>query len=387
MIGKHSPKGLSYTGIVIGGLALTIGLVLVFSLAPTITGGQADGAAGRPVAPSPTSSNPVLVRYLDRLTVLAPKEHEGLSIFPIVAKSNFPLDDYYSLDEALKEGVLRVTERSEGAQVNSLLLENTGDHHIFIMSGEIMKGAKQDRTMQNDLLVPPHSGKLEVNVFCTEHGRWVEKSGSFEASEVAVPNSVRSAARVDKRQSRVWDSIAANQSKLGVAAPTQAAKEVYADVQVQKDSKPYLDKLSNIPSLDDRTVGVAAAYGSRIIAVDIFGDTSLFRHLYPKLLRSYVVDVMNGAWKGSTRVADIERLLAKASDASWSRSDTDGIGAALEFHKGTLHGSALLHKEMVIHSDLFVAKVTPVKPGSFEQQNQINTPPPNLEQRREQHVR
>jgi len=362
--------------------------VVAFSTQGFSTPPNVDTISSR-VLPSPDvpgMQNPIIGKYLEKLAVLEPRRHEGLSIYPIIAKSTFPIGSYLTLDRALKRGVLRVTELGESAKVNTVLLENTSGEYIYIMSGEILKGAKQDRTMQNDLLAPPDSGKLKVHVFCTEHGRWVNKTESFEAAEYAVPNRVRQAAKVSKDQSSVWSSISENQSRLQVETPTAAAKEVYADKRVQDDIDPYIKTLSDVPEVHPRVVGVAATFGKRILAVDIFGDTDMFRALYPKLLKSYVVDVVGDAWTGTTTLKEIESFLSRAASAQWLPGQTDGVGAALEFHKGTLHGSALLYKEMLIHSDMFVGEVSMMAPPVGELNQQVS-PTPNLQQRREQHTR
>jgi len=239
-----------------------------------------------------------LEQYLDKVGVQPGKEYKGLTIYPLVARQGFPVNRYLTLDQALDSKVLKVTELEGGAEVNTLLLENVGDRYVFVLAGEVMKGAKQDRTFQNDLLVPPKSGKMRVSAFCTEHGRWAQRTTHFEAGGVAVPNSVRKAAKLGKEQGRVWDSIARNQEKLAVSAPTGAAKEVYESRAVQTDMKPYMDKLVDIPKLSWHTVGVAATFGGKLVALDVFGNEDLFGRLYPKLLRSYVVDVMGTPGKG-----------------------------------------------------------------------------------------
>jgi hypothetical protein len=346
---------------ILAGIAASLGFSLI-------------GAAEVSAKGDSAASSPDLASYLDRLEVLPPKEYKGLAVYALVAKKDFPLGDYQTLDEALKRGTLKVTELEGGAQVNTLLLENTGDKHVFVLAGEVLKGAKQDRTIQSDLLVPPRSGKLKVGAFCTEQGRWVQKTARFEASDVAVPNSVRKAAKATKEQGRVWDSISVAQSKLRVAAPSGAAKEIYESRSVQQDMKPYLEKLSSFPKLDAHAVGVAATFGDKLVALDVFGDDVLFDRLYPKLLRSYVVDVLGDAWRGSTTTGDIKKWLVAAGEASWSKGDTDGVGLGLEFKQPPLSGSALLYKEMVVHSDIFLAE----KETAEDSRN----PPPVLDIRR-----
>lgn len=319
---------------------------------------------GNVAKPPEAMVNPIVADYVETLAVQQPMNYKGLTVFPLTTKNAFPLGGFHTLDQALEQKSLIVKELPDGAEVNKLRLENTSDKYVFIMGGEVLKGAKQDRTLQNDLLVPPHSGKLEVNAFCTEQGRWVEKSGQFESSGIAVPNSVRSAAKVGKAQDKVWESIARNQAKLSVSTPTGAAKDTYADKKVKADLKPFLDRLADLP---DRSVGVAAAFGDKLVAVDLFGNQELLKRLYPKLLRSYAVDVVGDAWHGSTSPEQIREWLGKAGKANWRQGETDGVGLGLEFDAAPLHGSALLYKEMLVHSDMVQAEPKPeARPGLLD---------------------
>jgi hypothetical protein len=342
------------------------------------TMGATSGWARSPVKPVPALSQPQadLKAYMGRLTVLAPEQHGGLTLYPLVARDDFPLSGVATLDEALKRKALVVTELEGSAQVNSLLLENVSASPVFVMAGEILRGAKQDRTMQNDLLIPPKSGKMKVSVFCTEHGRWVENSKSFESAEQAVPNSVRRSAKVDKSQGRVWSSIEQNQDKLRAAAPTAAAKDVYEAPHVKTDLKPFLDRLSGLPKRHAHVVGVVAAYGDRLVAVDLFGDDDLFARLYPKLLRSYVVDVLNDKAAGAYSAKDAAALLAAARAGEWVRHGTEGMGQALALSQTRTHGSALLNAAMTIHADVFTGEAAP--PVREDRRAQ-----PNVQQRRE----
>jgi hypothetical protein len=346
------------------GLIAALGLALVGSAAAPVL-------ATKPVA----SSQAGLKGYLGRLQVLAPEIHDGLALYPLVAKADYPLSNHLTLDEAIQAKALKVTELSGSAEVNTLLLENTGAKPIFVMAGEILRGAKQDRTMQNDLLIPPKSGKMKVSVFCTEHGRWVENSAQFESANEAVPNRVRQAAKIDKNQSAVWSSISDNQSRLKAAAPTQAAKDVYENKAVQKDLQPFITKLGGLTKRHAHVVGVIAAHGDRLIAVDVFGDDHLFGRLYPKLLRSYAVDVLNDKPKGAFSAKEAALLLTMATSAEWLRRPTEGVGTALELSQKRVHGSALLDGQMALHADVFEGEAQPQPPVSREAI-------PNVQQRR-----
>ena len=79
-----------------------------------------------------------------------PIVHENLAIYLIHGKSeagNVPL----TLDEAMAKGVVRVKETSN---VNQLEIENLGNEEVFVQSGDIVKGGKQDRTLMVSLVLP-----------------------------------------------------------------------------------------------------------------------------------------------------------------------------------------------------------------------------------------
>ena len=77
-------------------------------------------------------------------------------------------------DDALLNSEL--LERFSSGNVNEIYITNTSNDTIYLMAGEVIKGGKQDRVLAHDMIVPPHSGQMEVSVFCVEKGRWAYHS-------------------------------------------------------------------------------------------------------------------------------------------------------------------------------------------------------------------
>jgi hypothetical protein len=46
---------------------------------------------------------------------------------------------------------------------------------VFVQSGDIVKGGKQDRTRPYDTLVPAAAGQIPIESFCVEQGRWSKR--------------------------------------------------------------------------------------------------------------------------------------------------------------------------------------------------------------------
>ena len=120
--------------------------------------------------------------------VSGPVVHENLAVYFIhgaSATGPVPL----TLDEALSKGSVKVVETGE---VNELKIENTGGEPVFIQSGDIVKGGRQDRTLTTSLILPPHSGEIPIASFCVEHGRWsqrgTEDAATFASAAEAIPS-------------------------------------------------------------------------------------------------------------------------------------------------------------------------------------------------------
>src|SRR5271165_4927707 len=109
----------------------------------------------------------------DAARVTGPVVHENLAVYFIHGKSapgTVPL----TLEEALTRGVVQVRETGD---VNELEIENLGNEEVFVQSGDIVKGGRQDRSLMVSLVLPPRSGRIPIASFCVEQGRWSARGG------------------------------------------------------------------------------------------------------------------------------------------------------------------------------------------------------------------
>lgn len=304
------------------------------------------------LAPLATSSQPGTVgTYIEKLKMAKPIKYKNLMIFPLTIRT-MGSTDYVTLDKAMESNWLEIREIGSG-EVNSVELKNTGKEIVFIMTGEMLSGAKQDRMLREDVLVPPNSDWLRVPVYCVEHGRWVSVSSGFESAQEVAPNELRQRARITEDQSEVWDAIASSQAKLGIDSRTSTVQANYEDERIRKELAEYTQHLGKIPQLAKNTVGVVVAAGDRVICVDIFANNGLLREFWSKLLRSYVMDAILES-EAIVMKKEIEELLHDLSRAKYVSLGTPGMGDLfnIETHYG--RGNALVSKGTVIHMDFFV---------------------------------
>lgn len=310
---------------------------------------------GRPVSDAGAPAD-TLSSFVNRLRFDSPRQHGAMTIVPLCGVGR--TSPVMTLSEALRGGTLMIHEIGEG-RVNELEVENTGKSPVFTMAGQILVGAKQNRVLQHDLLLPPLSGKLTVEAYCVQHDRWTHgKELIFSKSENVSNVQVRQAATVARAQSAVWKSVDSTRAGAGVRAETDARdlNAVYEAAPVRASLKGYASAFGDLPLTVPDMQGAVVLLDGRIVAVDVFGDRVLLRHLWRPLLASYALD---GARRDRMEVGGCNEtarsFLRQAVESEMRRVPTAGSGALLELSGPQIRGDALIVSHSVLHLDLFPA--------------------------------
>jgi len=289
--------------------------------------------------------------FAGRLKVGRPKKHGNLTLYPVFADGVAVPEVGLTLDEAMERGSIEIRELKP-AEVNRVRLVSTAKEPIFVMGGEMLTGAKQDRIMGDDMIVPP-GADLTVPVFCVEHGRWVAKSDSFKSAAFVATSEVRKA-RAAADQSAVWNQVAAEQERMEAPSESGALRSIQDSEEVQGRMQPYRRALSDFPKDIGKARGVVACVGDEIVAADLFGSRALFMQLWPRLLDSYVVDAVGRESGGAAPDAvRVRRWLDGVSRAEREVKKTPGNGTLYQLSGDGLIGSALIYDGGVVHMELF----------------------------------
>jgi len=227
----------------------------------------------------------------------------NLRLIPIRAKSNFKssvgnFGYFMSLHEGIETKRISITETDLDGAVNELILRNHSKDTLFIMSGEIVEGGKQDRVVKNDMLIPPHSGRVKIPVYCVEHGRWAEKDehddddhhdhkGGKFGDYYSMANQHLNHAIRKKGQQGVWDEVNKINDKSGVDSDTHAYTGHAHHVEFRGKQEEYARAFKTIFDDDRDVIGIIAVSGKQVIGADMFLSHDLFINAYPKLLYSY----------------------------------------------------------------------------------------------------
>lgn len=222
--------------------------------------------------------------------------YQHLQLYPIKANQAFRTfhkgtTNYLTLKEALEKRKVRVTEQSDGGDVNTLYIENVSPDTIMILSGEVVKGGKQDRVIAQDFLLYPGGGRKDVSVFCVEHGRWNGTSSFGEYFSISS-NEVRKAATVKKDQGEVWKKVAETTQKNQAGTSTGTLTALKNSQSFNAEIKKYTDHFHALLAKDPDVIGVIAVSGSTILGCDMFASHKIFTAYLPGLLNSYATEAI-----------------------------------------------------------------------------------------------
>src|SRR6266511_2878583 len=149
-------------------------------------------------------------------TVSGPYTHKNLTIFLLRGAGQSAGRTPLTLQEAMKRKLVVVRETGD---VNRLTIQNRSNQDVFVQAGDIVKGGQQDRVLALDLIVPPKSGRIPIDAFCVEQGRWSRRGNeavaAFSASDNALASKdLKIAAKARKSQGEVWANVGKTQEKL-----------------------------------------------------------------------------------------------------------------------------------------------------------------------------
>jgi hypothetical protein len=265
-----------------------------------------------------------------------------------------------TLQEAMAKGTVHVVETGS---VNELKIENAGDEDVYVQSGDIVKGGRQDRVLTASFVLPKESGEIPIAAYCVEHGRWsargAEDATKFAGSYNSLPSreakiAMRALARpapaetgpaaarrnsyasddVGQRQRAMWDEVAKTQEKLSAGINASVASPVSAtSLELTLENRKLQDlRAEYTKALEDKAnandiVGFVFAVNGRLNSADIYPSNGLFHKMWSKLLSASVTEALSqNKDSAEAQAPAIEAVRDFLSASEKSKADAQEIG-------------------------------------------------------------
>jgi hypothetical protein len=321
-----------------------------------------------------------LARVITDLELTDPQEAGGLAVYGLRCATGTPLR-YQTLDEAIVAGSLQVTEINEAGNVPTMKLTNHSNEMIFLMAGEQLIGAKQNRILNTSLMVPA-AATMHIPVSCVEAGRWGYLSGTGRRAPYStvkgtmangalrkkmvgqVQRSYRRSGQPFADQRQVWADVANKLAGMGTASYTQALQHCYEEYE-----RPLTDILNDL-QVPENCAGVVFTIDRLIAGAELFDNPATLIKLFPKLVRCYALDALEprAPAASSIKVGEITEWLRSSVSATAETFKSPGLGQDIRLEGKSLVGAGLLIDEQPVHVELFPCE------GAVESETSSVTP-------------
>ena len=272
---------------------------------------------------------------------------------------NFP--DLIPFSIAHQKGYVIIKEVIESGRVPELAAENLSDELILILDGEVLLGAKQNRTINTSVLLAPKSTTV-IPVSCVEQGRWSYRSRHFSPSEdfispemrsrkvASVHENLKRSARYHSNQQEVWNTVS---SRIAFANVRSESSNFQDYVSSQK--KMMEDVTNDFKKYKDAT-GIVGFINGKIIGCDIIPQPYIFGLVFERLVRSYSLDAAYLKMVDYPSVdynEQIEKLFLSLDNSKEEKYPSPGVGDSVRISGESITGSALIYQMALIHLAVF----------------------------------
>lgn len=250
------------------------------------------------------------------------KTYKNLTIIPIRPRGNgfggqtrllYNYPDIISLSQALKQGLATISERGTASteNVHWLRINNKSGKSIFIASGEMIMGGRQDRMVTRDTILAPSEHDEYIPVMCVEEGRWSDKEKKFTYYNYANPR-LRKVLDQSKNQLLIWKEILGqlDYSKINSASLAYTARRQDKKFMLQQDEY-FRYFMQQFRQVDSSVTGFVCMSGDKIIGCDIFAGVNLFQGQLESLLHGYIEEAIAYGYTGTVPREKIQEYLDK----------------------------------------------------------------------------
>lgn len=285
------------------------------------------------------------------------QKEQNLSIVQITTDNQNSFD-YISGPSAIKQDLIRVKELSSGGSVNTLRVLNLSDKFVFLMDGDILIGAKQNRVLNTSVLLAPHTD-TNIPVSCVERGRWSKISDKFYSGDYIAPSKLRAkkafsvseslnlGMKHESDQGEVWQDVDNYKTSFFCKSPTSNLSDVYE--QKKNDFDNFVKNFQK----DENANGIAVFVKDSLLSLDIFNRNDIYAEYFPRILKSSAMEAF--IIKKQSKISEAEAkyktlsFLDQFEHLAFDEHPGVGVGIEKRFNAEDITGFELVYNSHMIH--------------------------------------
>jgi hypothetical protein len=302
---------------------------------------------------------PIFQHILTNIRIGEPQIFSNLAVVPLFYNEE-TAEKFISLKTALEKGLAKINETSESGTVGTLSVQNDSEQALFLMDGEELVGAKQNRMINTSILIKAKS-QVAIPVSCTEQGRWRFEARTFSDSGHIMPAKARNSknARMEYNlrtrdsfeagQREVWNEVASYQRNFSTHSGSSAMRDTF--VQKQHELEEFVKALP----IQETQQGMIVLINGVPVVGDFLIHPYNYANVHEKLIKSAALEAL---LEGQRTVYPIE-LMVEATNLISAVAKTNetyhpgvDLGENLVYEGETVSGSALVFEDEILHLNI-----------------------------------
>ncbi|MGD9819861.1 MAG: DUF6569 family protein, partial [Desulfomonilaceae bacterium] len=307
--------------------------------------------------------NTSLSELLGQIRIGAKQAYGNMLLFCLLAEKE-ATEEFITLDHALENKYLVISEVSKSGTVPSLKVRNSSKYKVLLMDGEELVGAKQNRVLNTTILVGPYSNAV-IPVSCVEQGRWSYNTENFQSRSRSmsaelrrnktrsVTRNLRSGSSFYANQGAVWEDIDRKYDRLGVnRSSTMAMSDLYESLSVSAGD--YIKNFKHVCG----QIGILVCIDSEIAGLEILNRFEQFRQNHRKIVNSYILDALETAHldvmaNAASMRAKSKKFIEGILGATIETRSSVSLGNDIRLDSEHFHGAGLESENRILQLSVF----------------------------------
>lgn len=227
--------------------------------------------------------------------------------------TNLKLETFGSL---LKKKQVEATEIDENGVVNNIKVKNNSPNFLILHDGEIIVGAKQNRTIDKSVILKPRETR-NVDVLCVEKGRWSFRNHEFSQHNSKLSPEIRFSKETVKnynKQNTVWNEI----DKMYTENNQYSNTSDFCEFK-EENSELVIEKIKS-KIFNDRYNGILVA-NNKISFIETFYNSKIYEDQIAKSISTLLI---KNKYDNNQQI-ELDKYLLRLKDSNWFKENQDSL--------------------------------------------------------------
>tara|TARA_B100001027_G_C16255731_1_gene326809 strand:- start:1023 stop:1892 length:870 start_codon:yes stop_codon:yes gene_type:complete len=259
------------------------------------------------------------------------------------------LNDYRNLNletfgSLLKKKQVEATEIDENGVVNKIKVKNYSSDFLILHDGEIIVGAKQNRTIDKSVILKPKETR-NIDVLCVEKGRWSFRNHEFSQHNSKLSPEIRFSKETVtnyNKQNTVWNEI----DKMYKENNQYSNTSDFCEFKKEENSKLGLEEIKS-KIFNDRYNGILVT-NNKISFIETFYNSKIYEDQIAKSISTLII---KNKYENNRQI-ELDKYLLRLKDSNWFKENQNSLETSyLSNNQGK--GRLIFLNNQIIHLIFF----------------------------------